>query len=363
MRVLAVTGSSGGHIFPALSFLDTLKDRHKGIDALLVMPRSAARFHVLAGKCRVEYISISPLGSGFNFKNLNAVLNLLKGSLESLFIMFEFRPDVVVGFGTIDCVPLLLLAWIFRVKTLIHEQNVSFGRANKLLAHFADKTAISFEETRQYLKCRKKNIVLTGNPIRKELKVMDKREALSFFGLKESRLTVLVMGGSQASHRINQGFLEAVSALPDISKLQIIHICGIKDYKFVRDKYRALDADSRVFDFLDAMQYAYNACDLIVSRAGATSITEMMYFGLPAILIPYPYAYEHQLNNARVLESKGRAFIIKDEDLDKGALTQRMGAFINNPGELKGMRSNYAPLPENSAGDLLVKEVMSLSEA
>jgi UDP-N-acetylglucosamine--N-acetylmuramyl-(pentapeptide) pyrophosphoryl-undecaprenol N-acetylglucosamine transferase len=194
--------------------------------------------------------------------------------------MFEFRPDIVIGFGTIDCLPLLLLAWIFRVKTLIHEQNVLPGRANRLLARFSDRIAISFEETREHLAAYEKKIVLTGNPIRKELEKIDRLKALGFFGFKEDKFTILVMGGSLGSQRINAAFLKAASLLTDTSGLQVIHITGIKDCELIKARYKDLNIESRVFGFLNSMQYAYSACDLVISRAGATSVTEIMFFGL-----------------------------------------------------------------------------------
>lgn len=359
MKVLVVAGSSGGHIFPALSFLDTLKDKYKKTDALLAVAKRARKSRIPLDNYKVKYLSFSPLEFSFNFKNIVAILEFFRGSLESIFIMLEFRPDIVVGFGTIDCVPLLLLAWVMRLKTLIHEQNVSPGRANRLLARFADRIAVSFEETQEYLKDYRRKIILTGNPIREELKKIDRLEALNFFGFKEDKLTILVMGGSHGSHRINAGFLKAVSMLSDASRLQVIHISGIEDYESVKDGYKNLNVNSGVFVFLNAMQYAYSACDLVVSRAGATSITEIMFFGLPAILIPYPYAYRHQLNNARALEKTGAAIIINDDDLDSDLLAKNIGSLMQRPDKLRDMRSCYNGVLNLCAAELLVKEAMS----
>lgn len=359
MKILVVTGTSGGHVFPALSFLDTLKDKYKRIDTLLVVTKRVRKSWIPLDNYKVRYLSFSPIEFSFNFRNIVAILRFFKGSLESIFIMLEFRPDIVVGFGTIDCVPLLLLAWVMRLKTLIHEQNVSPGRANRLLARFADKIAISFDQTQEYLKDYRKKIILTGNPIRKELKKIDRRQALNFFGFKEDKLTILVMGGSHGSHRINAGFLKAVSLLSDTHKLQSIHITGIKDYELIKDGYKNLNVNSGVFIFLNAMQYAYSACDLVVSRAGATSITEIMFFGLPAILIPYPYAYKHQLNNARALEKMGAAIIINDNDLDSDLLGKNIESLIERPDKLKDMRSCYNGVLKLCAAELLVKEAIS----
>lgn len=361
MRVLVVAGASGGHIYPAVSFLDKLKEKQADMDALLVLPKRNIKNKITAPAYNVKYISVSPIALRFNFKNVLAVFKLLRGSFESLFLLLEFRPDIVVGFGCLDSVPLLFFAWLFRIKTLIHEQNVIPGRANRLLAIFADRIAVSFPETAKFLKDFQKKTVVTGNPVRQELEQVEKKEALDFFGFNENKFTILVMGGSLGSHNINGAFLKAASCIPDKSKLQIIHLTGIKDYELLNKSYKDLDVDSKILDFFNAMHYAYSACDLVISRAGATTITEVMFFKLPAILIPYPYAYQHQLNNAKFLQQKGCAVIIEEEDLDKGRLRETIQVLIDNPARLKGMRSGYEGLPANRASELLVKEVSSLN--
>ncbi|MDP2938312.1 MAG: glycosyltransferase, partial [Candidatus Omnitrophota bacterium] len=129
MKVLAITGSSGGHIFPALGFLDTLKNKHKNIDALLVLPKKSITNQIKSFEYKFNYISVSSIKLGFNFKNFTAILRFLIGSLESIVILLTFRPEVVVGFGSLVCIPMILFAWLLGTKTLIHEQNVIPGRA------------------------------------------------------------------------------------------------------------------------------------------------------------------------------------------------------------------------------------------
>lgn len=361
MRVLAVTGASGGHIYPAISFLDKLKERDEGLCALLVLPKRNMKNRIAPDTYRVKYISVRsiPLKAGLKF--FLGVFNLFKGSFESIFLLLEFRPDIVVGFGCLESAPLLFFAWLFRIKTLIHEQNVVPGKANRLLAIFADRVAVSFPDTKKYLLNFDRKIVVTGNPIRKEMERIEKKEALNFFGFSEQKFTILVMGGSLGSHRINEAFLKAVSSISDKPGLQIIHITGLKDYELLNKGYRDLNVDSKVIDFFKAMHFAYSACDLIISRAGATTITEIMFFKLPAILIPYPYAYKHQLANARQLAGKGSALIIEEDELDKSLLIDSIQSFISDREKLKKMRTGYSDILENDASDLLVNEVLSLN--
>lgn len=360
MKILTISGSSGGHIYPMLGFLDALTSKHKDIDLLLVLPSKCITNGVENFGYKVNYICISSIKLSFNFRNLVAIVKLIRGAWQSIIVLLKFKPDIVVGFGSLVTLPMILFARLFRIKTLIHEQNVIPGRANRFLAGFTDRIAISFSETRGHFKNYEREVVLTGNPVRKELNRIDKNKALDFFGLNGNKFTILVMGGSQSSHRVNLGFLAAVSQMQDKSAFQVIHLAGIKDLELLKKSYKELNINFRLFDFLGPMQYAYSASDLVVSRAGATTITEIISYKLPAIIIPYPFAYEHQLANARVLERMSSGIIIQDKELDGAALALNMDYLINNSERIKTMRSCYDNIPLPNANDLLVEAVLSL---
>ncbi len=361
MKILVVTGPSGGHIFPALSFLDTLKEKYRDINTLLVLPKSSLVSNTVFDRYGVRYISISSVKLGIDLKFLFAILKFLKGSLEGLILLLEFRPDVVIGFGSIVCIPLILFAWLFRIRTLIHEQNLIPGRANRFLAKFSDRIAVSFEESKSYFGVSSRKTVLTGNLIRRELKQMDKDKALDFFGLNPGKFTILVMGGSLGSHRINAEFLNAISEIKNRNNLQVIHLCGPADFPWLKDGYKNLGVNVKVFGFLNQMHYAYSACELVICRAGATTITEIIFFQLPAIIIPYPFAYGHQESNARILTDHGCAILIKDSELDSTLLRQTIENLLDNPDKIRGMHSRYKSIARPNANDLLVNQVMSLN--
>lgn len=365
LKVLVIAGPSGGHIFPAIGFLDTLKDRYinNNVETLLVLPESNITGWAGSINYKVNYISISSLKLNLELKNLIAIWKFLKGSLESIFILVRFQPDIVVGFGSLTCIPMIMFAWLFRIKTLIHEQNVIPGRANRLLARFADRVAISFIETHDYFKDCQKKIALTGNPVRKELTRVDKNKALDFFEFNSDKFTLLVMGGSCGSHRINVAFLEAISTLSNKHSLQVIHLAGAGDYDLLKYSYRGLNVNLRLFAFLRFMQYAYSASDLVISRAGATTVAEIIFFALPAIIVPYPHAYRHQLSNAKVLARTGSGLVIQDDELDTDRLRQVIESLLGNPDRLKYMRSCYHNLLRANANDLFVDEIMSLIAA
>jgi UDP-N-acetylglucosamine--N-acetylmuramyl-(pentapeptide) pyrophosphoryl-undecaprenol N-acetylglucosamine transferase len=362
MRVLVVTGASGGHIFPALSFLITLKDKNGEIDTLLVLPKRSTVSQIIPDDYHVKYLPTSSLTLCFDAKNLIALWLFIKGFFLSLFIILEFRPDIVVGFGSLDSVPIVMLAWLFRIKTLIHEQNVIPGRANRLLVKFSDKIAISFAKTKSYLDIDPRKIVLTGNPIRQELKKLEKKMALDFFGFSDNKFTILVMGGSQGSHSINLAIMGAISVMKYNYRLQVIHICGVKDHDLLYERYRDLSVSVKfkLFTFLKDMQYAYSACDLVVCRAGATTIAELIHFSLPAMIIPYPFAYQHQLCNAMILRNEGCAEVIEEGKLSSDRLRESLDSFIGDDGKIKAMRSNYGEKFRLNASELLAKEALSL---
>ncbi|MDD5130096.1 MAG: undecaprenyldiphospho-muramoylpentapeptide beta-N-acetylglucosaminyltransferase [Candidatus Omnitrophica bacterium] len=356
MRILIVTGSSGGHIFPATALADGL--RGSGERVLLVLPQKMRQENIPVVDQEIAYIHAANLSFKLSGKNLFGVYLFLLGAWESFRIILKFKPDVVVGFGSLNSIALVFWAWLFRIKTVIHEQNVVCGRANRLLSRLVDKVAISFTQTRNYLDIASDKIVLTGNPLRKDLLRLDKKEALDFFGFKDGKFTILIIGGSQGSHRLNAACLEALSSYRK-GDLQIIHICGSQDFAWLKSGYAPLGAACQVFDFFAQMQYAYSAADLIICRAGATTIAELQKFRVPAILVPYPFAYAHQLLNAEVLASVKSARIIPDQDLTGERLTIQFEQLITNPRNLELMRQGYAQFQELDAVHLLAREVLT----
>jgi UDP-N-acetylglucosamine--N-acetylmuramyl-(pentapeptide) pyrophosphoryl-undecaprenol N-acetylglucosamine transferase len=360
MRILAVTGASGGHIYPALAFLDRLKAERDITDALLVLPSRSIKLGLNSLNFKISYISCARLSFSFSRKSVIALLAFVKGAWESLRIFMKFNPDIVVGFGSADSIPLIMIAWFFRVKTLIHEQNVLPGRANRFLAKFSDKVAISFQQSIRYFNLPKDKIVLTGNPIRSTLNKINKEEARSILGLDKDKFTILVMGGSQGSKRINSVFIKALGLIKEKQGLQVIHLTGEEEYDAVIRRYNTLGIKAKVFIFLKEIGLAYSAADLAVSRAGATTLSELMYFGLTAIIIPYPFAYSHQSLNADILKKDGLAFVIDENSLHENSLKLLLEDLILNPRRLVRIGLRYERLPRQDHASLLVNAVFAL---
>ena len=341
MRILAVAGASGGHIFPAVGFLDDFKIAYPDTKTLLILPKRALDKGFDTGGHPVGAISVSNLSLKPSVRNIVAGINFLKGFFESIVILAQFKPDIVVGFGSIASIPVVVCAWLFRTTVMIHEQNVLPGRANRFLSVISDRIAISFPETAGYFSAQRSNVVWTGNPVRKSLVVIDRGKALDHFGLPSGRRTILVMGGSQASRQINFSFARAFKALRLRDDLQVIHLCGTADKDILEKEYTPCAGSVRLVPFLTDMHYAYSAADLVISRAGATTIAELMKYRIPAILIPYPYAYAHQEQNARVLARAGSAVVVIDADLAGNTLHDVLHAIMQTDTPLENMRRSY----------------------
>lgn len=357
MRVLIVTGSSGGHIFPALSLIEALKN--SSAELLLVLPKKSKNNNIPVEFAQVKYIRAASLTLNFSGKIIAGACSFLLGAWESMLIILRFRPDAVVGFGSLNTVAMIFWAWLFRIKTVVHEQNVIPGRANRLLAKLVDKAAVSFSQTNKYLNISGKKIVVTGNPLRRDLAPIGRKPALDFFKFKEGKFNILITGGSQGSAKLNSVCSEAIAAYPEKDNLQLIHISGIADYPRLKSKYDSSNLNYRLFEFFPAMQYAYSAADLVICRSGATTIAELQKFGIPAVSIPYPFAYAHQEANARILADSGAALIIKDGELCVEKLTDTLNVLLGNPEKLKAMRQAYAQFAVADAACLLAREVLN----
>ena len=358
MKVLVVAGSSGGHIFPALALLEYLRQNYSQTDSLLVLPRQNVRKDTTAWGCKVVYIDSVTIKARIDLQNIRAAGKFLKGAWQSLVILLRFEPDVVVGFGSIASVPLIMFCWFARLKVILHEQNVIPGQANQFLSGFCQRIAVSFPQSRGYFKSSSKKVVFTGNPLRINLVRRDKAQCREFFVLSENKFTILVIGGSQGSQRLNRGFLKAVAGLPGKNNLQVIHLAGALDENRLKQEYAGIGVVARVFPFLNEMEYALSLADLSVCRAGATGIQELIHYQLPAVLVPYPFAYQHQMANALVLQDQGAAMVLEDKELDSDRLREILDKLLNDPGNLDNMRKAYGGLKTGDAAKRLAELVM-----
>ena len=241
---------------------------------------------------------------------------------------------------------------------MIHEQNVVPGRANAILAKFVRKITLSFAESEEYFKSSK--TILTGCPCHVDTQLVDQKSVLARFGLTAQRQTVLVIGGSQGSHRINAEFLPAIGLLSQTIPLQVIHISGKQDYQDLKSKYEAMGIPFALYSFLEGINDAYKVADVVISRAGALTTTEIAMAGIPSILIPYPYAGGHQKENAAVLGKAGAAQVIEEKNLTSGRLAEAMKEILFNTTTAKDLKGRLQGIRFPDAAERLAYEAVRI---
>lgn len=357
MKILIACGGTGGHLFPALALANSLEKKIQDAEILLTVTKQSFAKSILDKKYQVGYLSFVPL----RIKKISSWVNFLKGCVESIWLLTKFDPDVVVGFGGYASSIIVLLASIVNKKTIIYEPNVVAGRANRILGFFVNRIAINFVKTKFYFTDKNK-IRVVRNYLRSDLIRIDRTNARRYFDLDQDKFTILVMGGSQGAHKINFSFLEAMQLLKNKFKLQVIHLSGASDYIKLVKEYEKVDVKARVFDFLKEVSYAYSASDLVISRAGAAAINEIVFYNLASILIPYPYAYGHQKENASVLTDLKLAELINDEDLNARLLSEKIDSLVSNYSRISDMQDGIKKVFNCFNKDELTAEVVFLCE-
>ncbi len=369
MKILIAAGGSGGHIFPAVALARTLVRKRPDIEILFVGSNKALDRRIFEKEgVRFSLLSANKLPYKITPALVTFFMRLLLDGIKSFFIIGWYRPRVVVGFGGYVSCPVAVFSRLFRIPLLIHEQNVVPGRANRLAFRLADKVAVSFDETRKVLGPGERKAVFTGNPIRVEefLTIAgenSRQDGIKKFGLDKSKFTILVIGGSQGAHFLNETFVKAVSKIDEQtrSNLQVIHITGVTDYKWALKAYGDLGLEHVVNSFLDRIEEAYSASDLVVTRSGASVIFELAFFGKPMILVPYPFANAHQAENAKVFSERGAAIAIDEDSLSPEIFKDNILNLFNDRDRLKTLASSARGLGVPTASDNLAKEVLEMA--
>jgi UDP-N-acetylglucosamine--N-acetylmuramyl-(pentapeptide) pyrophosphoryl-undecaprenol N-acetylglucosamine transferase len=356
VRIIIAGGGTGGHLFPGIVIARELKKKSEEINILFIVGRRRMEREILS-RAGFEARSIDVegmLGKGF-LPILRALAKVVIGSTQSLSIMRDFRPHVIVGVGGYPSGPVCLVALFLRIPTVIHEQNSFPGLTNRILAPVVKKVFISFEESRGYFK--KANLFLSGNPIREDLmhpKPVPKGAGENF--------VLLVMGGSQGARAINRAVISALMELKTAGSVPlVIHQTGTEDLTEVSDDYQGLGLAGEPQAFIEDMASAYASADLVICRAGATTIAELAALGKPSILIPYPFAaHKHQEVNARTLVAIGGADMILETDLSGTTLAAKIRRYMEDRRELQRMSSLALKAGRPRAGQIIAGQVMEL---
>lgn len=361
IKVIISGGGTGGHIYPAIAIANEIKERHP--DSIILFVGAENRMEMT----RVPEAGYEIVGlpiSGYDRKNIIRNLSVLKKLAISLLrsnrIINKFKPDIVIGVGGYASGPILKIASMKKIPTLIQEQNSYAGMTNKFLAKKVSKICVAYEGLEHVFP--KNKIVITGNPCRKELlNEVSSVDAYEYFKLDPIKKTILVLGGSLGSKTINQSILKKMLLLGE-SNVQILWQSGKRYYYdlTVSILNKENSKDIFLFDFITRMDYAYTVADLVISRAGASSISELSLLGKPTILVPSPnVAEDHQAKNAMALVNKNAAIMIKDEEAIEILLETALKV-VQDPSTLSMLSINIKKLAFPDATKHIVDEVEKL---
>lgn len=333
LKILVSGGGTGGHIYPALAVAQGIQ-RHWPEAEILYVGTAEGMEATLVPSRGLPFRPISAAGwQGRKASALGwSLWQTFKGLMQASRIVKKERPDLVIVTGGYVCVPLALAAAIKKVPLLIHEQNAIPGLSNRLIAPWASKIMLTYDEARRFFPRRMRTrCVTTGLPIRREIGQVTRQAAQESLCLSSEKKTILGLGGSGGAKSINDAMVYLAQVWKNHPDVQLIHVCGKRDYKRVvelcHEKGLSLDGQGnyQLYPYMDQMEVALAAADLCISRAGAAFMAEMTVCGIPGILIPYPYASgDHQRFNAESLVKKGGAVMIEDRELTGEVLLEKV---------------------------------------
>jgi UDP-N-acetylglucosamine--N-acetylmuramyl-(pentapeptide) pyrophosphoryl-undecaprenol N-acetylglucosamine transferase len=365
MKVALAGGGTGGHVFPALAIAEELKRRDPDLQ-LMYIGRSGSVEERIAAENMIPFRSIFVEGlAGKNvLRRAYSVLSAGVGLVQSLSILFRFRPQVVVGTGGYVSLPPVIAASMLKIPTLIQEQNCVPGRANLSCERFADEIVSNFEECTHSF--GERPVHVTGNPIRSDflperLEAIDPGESRLSLGLSPNKFTIFLLGGSRGAHSLNMAVIDAIPHL-EPQRFQLICMTGTDDYRRVRDACERAGITAAVFQFIDDMVTAYTAADLVLSRAGANTLAEISAVGLPAIFVPYPHSIDrHQELNARAFVDAGAAEMIMNGDLTGDTLAERIVSLSDDATALDRLSVGCRRLGSPDAAEKVVNILFELA--
>lgn len=364
MKILFAGGGTGGHINPALSIADYFKKHESNFEALFIGTRRGLETRLVpAAGYDIEYIDIRGFDRRNLLKNIEVIKKLGESRKRCCEIIKEFAPDAVVCTGGYVSGPVIMAAHKLGIPSMIHEQNVYPGLTVKGSVNYVNCIAVSFPETEKYIKKHSK-CVLTGNPVREEILNADKQESRKKLGLSDKPF-VLVFGGSLGAQKINDNMVKILPKLISDGKLQLLFGTGSRNYEEIKAQLAdmKLTDDIRVVPYIDNMPDAMAAADLVVSRSGAITVSEIAVLEKPSVLIPSPNVVRnHQEQNARAFEAKGAAAVICESELTAETLYDKINELTSDKKALDNMSCEVKKLAEPHALEKLYGVIKGLTE-
>jgi len=329
MRVIIAGGGTGGHVFPGLAVAEEFKDRNAATEVVFIGTKSGIESSIVPREgYPIRFIRVEGLVGGTLAKKIRSLVKAAVSMVDSYRILKTVKPDIVIGVGGYASGSVMLVAYLMSIPTMILEQNSVPGLTNKILGKFVDTVCVTYQESMSYF--AKEKTFLTGNPVRLHICRGNPDEGYRLFSLKKGLFTIFAFGGSSGARSINKALVDSLQYLENLKdRIQFLHQTGVNEYEQVRTSYRERGFQGTIAPFIHQMGEAYAVADLVISRAGATTLAELTALGKPAILIPYPFAAaHHQELNALKLQEIGAAKMILDRELRGETLAAYIRDFV-----------------------------------
>ncbi|MGE8204174.1 undecaprenyldiphospho-muramoylpentapeptide beta-N-acetylglucosaminyltransferase [Heyndrickxia sp. NPDC080065] len=363
MKIVVSGGGTGGHIYPALALIRTIKENHPNTEFLYIGTEKGLESKLVTMEnIPFHAINITGIKRSLSFENIKTLFRFVKGVQDCKRILKSFKPDVVIGTGGYVCGPVVYAAAKQKIPTVIHEQNSIPGLTNKFLSRYVNKVAICFESAKEFFPEDK--VVLTGNPRATEV-IGDKNPTIiQSYGLSENKPTVLIFGGSRGARPINEAVVKSLAQFA-AKPYQIIYVTGDVHYQEVEKEVSLIGKPENivVVPFIHNMPDVLRSVDLVVARAGATTLAELTALGIPSILIPSPYVTNnHQEKNASTLTENGAASMLLEKNLSSPQLLKSIDDIILNQEQINKMKEAASNLGIPDASKRLFNVMQELAK-
>lgn len=361
MKVIIAGGGTGGHIFPAIAIANAVKQLQPAADILFVGARGKMEMEKVPKEgYKIIGLDIAGFNRGSILKNLSLPFKLLKSFLHANRIIKDFKPNAVVGVGGYASFPMLYMAQRNGIATLIQEQNSFAGKSNKMLGKKANSICVAYDDMQRFFPQEK--IINTGNPVRQAItnSHISKQEGIRFFHLDETKKIVFAFGGSLGAKSINETLIHQFKEII-AHGAQLIWQTGTPYYLQAKEAVKGFESQVKVFEFIREMDYAYAAADVIISRAGASSIAELCIVAKPVVFVPFPFASEdHQTHNAMALVQKNAAVLVKD-NAAKNELINKLKSLMDDEMMCGLMKQNLQILAIKDADIRIAKKLIEIA--
>ena len=360
-RIIISGGGTGGHIFPAIAIANAIKEKQPDTEFLFVGAKGRIEMEkVPAAGYNIKGLSVSGFARKLTPKNIITIFKFIFSLIKSYFIIKKFKPNVAVGTGGYASAAVLYMASRMGVPTLIQEQNSYAGVTNKLLSARAKKICVAYEGLERFFP--KDKIIITGNPVRKDLFEIDKKreEAFAFFKLNSERKTILLLGGSGGARTLNEAVIKDIKKIESNKDIQLIWQTGKYYFEQMQAEAGKTTDNIQLHAFLSRMDLAYATADIIISRSGAGTISELCLLGKPVVLVPSPnVAEDHQTKNAMALVDKNAALLVKDTEAKEKLFDETL-ELLQNKDKINELSENIRKLAMPDSANIIADEVLKL---